>query len=283
MLQVPWIVLVSFNAFTFVLGSMYTIMTSRASTGVSLAHAELNNGEIKTEETVPEAGVSTPESLDIVFVLGGPGSGKGTQCAKIAEKFGFIHLSSSDRLRKEANSGSELGKDVGVAMASGSLVPQAPILDLLRQAIEKSGAKKIIIDGYPRTLDQAKEFEESICPARQVLFFDMDEETLKGRLLKLGETSGSADDNVESIVNCLSKFNEESLPVVSFYSKLGNLRKIDGRYSVETVFAQTIGYFESPSDPAVGVEITITEPNSVLEEDVEIEKLAWTPMPIADP
>lgn len=205
-----------------------------------------------------------------MFVLGGPGSGKGTQCIKIAEKFGFVHLSSGDLLRTEVNRGSKLGKEVGAAMASGSLVPQALVLAILKQAIKKSGAKKFLVDGYPRTLDQAKEFEGSVCPARQVLFFDVDEETLKSRLLKRGESSGRADDNAESIANRLSVFNEESLPVLNFYSKVGNLQKIDGRCNVDTVFAETARYFEPPCDPSAVVEIEVTEPNSVLELDVTI-------------
>lgn len=105
----------------------------------------------------------------VIFVIGGPGSGKGTQCAKIVEKYvlscfilelisradifryGFCHLSTGDLLRDEVNSGSERGQRLNAIMKSGQLVPLQEVLALLKDAIEKNPtAKGFLIDGYPR-------------------------------------------------------------------------------------------------------------------------------------
>merc|ERR1711973_969310 len=87
--------------------------------------------------------------LPIVWVLGGPGCGKGTQCDKIVAKYGFTHLSSGDLLREEVGSGSERGKQLTAIMERGELVPLAVVLDLLAEAMLKklSGSKGFLIDG----------------------------------------------------------------------------------------------------------------------------------------
>ena len=96
--------------------------------------------------------------LPIIWVLGGPGCGKGTQCNKIVAKYGFIHLSSGDLLRDEVKSGSKRGKEMNEMMENGELVPLEIILDLLTEAMigHLNGAKGFLIDGYPRTLEQVK-------------------------------------------------------------------------------------------------------------------------------
>ena len=105
-----------------------------------------------------------PSDVKIVFVLGGPGSGKGTQCAKVVEQYGFKHLSAGDLLRDEVKSGSAVGKQCEAIMKEGKLVPMEVIIGLLRAAMVKSGAKEFLIDGFPRAMDQAVRFEEMIKP-----------------------------------------------------------------------------------------------------------------------
>jgi len=100
----------------------------------------------------------------IVFVVGGPGSGKGTQCEKIVEKYGFTHFSSGDLLRAEVVSGSEKGDWLKKIMEKGELVPQEVVLDLIKSNISKNAAtsKGFLIDGYPREVSQGKEFEKKV-------------------------------------------------------------------------------------------------------------------------
>lgn len=102
--------------------------------------------------------------MPIIWVLGGPGSGKGTQCARLVERYGFQHLSSGDLLRDEVASGSDKGKELSEMMVKGILVPRAVVLDLIKQAMLKAleSAKGFLIDGYPREVEQGVDFEDQV-------------------------------------------------------------------------------------------------------------------------
>lgn len=100
-------------------------------------------------------------------------------------------------------------------------------------------AKRFLIDGFPRKLDQALKFEESVCAAEFVLFYDCPESTMESRLLERGKTSGRADDNEESIRKRFRTFIETSMPVVEYYEKQGRVVKIDATPSPEDVEAKT--------------------------------------------
>ena len=91
-----------------------------------------------------------------MFVCGGPGSGKGTQCAKIVETYGFTHLSSGDLLREEVKSGSDKGKELAAIMEAGQLVPLEAVLEMIKTKMvaESKTAKGFLIDGYPREKEQ---------------------------------------------------------------------------------------------------------------------------------
>lgn len=89
----------------------------------------------------------------VIFVLGGPGAGKGTQCSKIVEKYGYIHLSAGDLLREERNSGSENGDLIESCIREGKIVPVEITISLIEKAMNKSGEKKFLIDGFPRNED----------------------------------------------------------------------------------------------------------------------------------
>ena len=93
---------------------------------------------------------------------GGPGSGKGTQCANIVRDYGFVHLSAGDLLREEVASGSEEGKEIDAMMKEGKIVPQEVTIRLLKKAMAKASSKKFLIDGFPRKLDQAETFENEV-------------------------------------------------------------------------------------------------------------------------
>ena len=96
--------------------------------------------------------------------LGGPGSGKGTQCERIVRDFGFLHLSAGDLLRDEVKKGTEVGKDCEKLMKEGLLVPVEVTLELLKKAMKqgKKKAKGYLIDGFPRAVDQAQAFEKKV-------------------------------------------------------------------------------------------------------------------------
>lgn len=186
------------------------------------------------------------KNVKIVFVLGGPGCGKGTQCDNIVKQYGYTHLSTGDLLRDEVASGSERGKQLTQIMEKGELVPLETVLGLLRDAMIKKAksSKGFLIDGYPRELDQGKRFENDVAPVNAVLYFEVADETMKKRLLKRAETSGRVDDNEETIVKRLKTFHQHSQPVIDYYTKQNKVCKIVAEGSVDDIFAQVKAYLD---------------------------------------
>ena len=175
-------------------------------------------------------------------MLGGPGSGKGTQCEKLVAKYGFSHFSTGDLLRAEVASGSERGKKLDATMAAGELVTLDTVLELLRDSMMASASKGdapgFLVDGFPRELEQAIRFEKDIRAPDAVLFFDVSEETMKARLLKRGQTSGRVDDNEETILKRFRTFEEHSKPVVKHYEPSGKLHQFHAESTPDEIFNQ---------------------------------------------
>ena len=160
-------------------------------------------GVVKRTQPLFAPGTSDKQAL-VIFVLGGPGAGKGTQCSNLVRDYGFKHLSAGDLLREEQERpGSEFGEMIKSYIKDGKIVPMEVTIQLLENAmratIDENGIRKFLIDGFPRKMDQAIKFEEVVVPSKFTLFFDCPEETMRSRLLKRGETSGRSDDNEESI------------------------------------------------------------------------------------
>ncbi|KAL1304860.1 hypothetical protein AAFC00_003784 [Neodothiora populina] len=177
----------------------------------------------------------------VLFVLGGPGAGKGTQCANLVRDYGFKHLSAGDLLREEQDRpGSEFGDLIRDYIKNGQIVPQEVTIQLLENAmkssVDKENKRKFLIDGFPRKMDQALKFEEIVCRSSFTLFFDCPEDTMQQRLLKRGETSGRADDNAESIKKRFKTFVDTSMPVVNMFEEQGRVVKIDATKSPEEVY-----------------------------------------------
>jgi adenylate kinase (isozyme 1 subfamily) len=201
----------------------------------------LDEEDKKEKETGTEAGEVEPqvsEDVQIVFVLGGPGSGKGTQCDLIKEKYGFGHFSAGDLLRAEVESGSEVGKSVEATMKEGKLVSSAVTIQLLKKAIANSDKKQILVDGFPRALDQAQEFEDKVIPCKLVLFFDCPQKVLQKRLMKRAKTSGRADDNAETIKKRFDTFNNTSMPVITHYEKANKVARVSAASAPKDIFVK---------------------------------------------
>ncbi|KAK3088078.1 hypothetical protein FSP39_014403 [Pinctada imbricata] len=200
------------------------------------------SGSKKSTEKDPKL-----KDAKVLFVVGGPGSGKGTQCAKIVEKYGFCHLSSGDLLREEVASGSERGKKLNEIMEKGELVSLDDVLGLLRDAMEKKMAdtKCFLIDGYPRELEQGKRFEDELVDCIGVLYFDVSDETMTNRLLERGKTSGRVDDNEETIKKRLDTFHNQTKPVIEHYSAKDKVCKITAEGGVDDIFEEVKKYMDS--------------------------------------
>lgn len=191
------------------------------------------------------------DAVKIVFLLGGPGSGKGTVAEKIVETFGFQHISTGDLLRDEVKAGTPLGKEVEKIMASGGLVPVDLTMDLLKAAMEKAlqAEKKpsgFLIDGFPRETSQIAAFQNKIGrDCNIVLYLDAPEDVMVKRLLNRGLTSGRADDNEASIKLRLTTYNEKTAPVISHYEAKAMTRRIDASGTVDEVWTTANGYLQA--------------------------------------
>ncbi|KAJ6259928.1 Uridylate kinase [Drechslerella dactyloides] len=185
--------------------------------------------------------VFSPDDVKVIFVLGGPGVGKGTQCANLVKDYHFVHLSAGDLLREErTRSGTEYGELIETYIKEGKIVPMEVTIVLLENAMKKSieaGKHKFLIDGFPRQMDQALKFEEVVVPSQFTLFFDCDEETMTKRITERGKTSGRSDDNPESMLKRFRTFNETSMPVVNYFDGQKKVVKVDGAKSVDAVYA----------------------------------------------
>ncbi|KAI1613646.1 cytidylate kinase [Exophiala viscosa] len=181
------------------------------------------------------------EKVTILFVLGGPGSGKGTQCANLVRDYGFIHLSAGDLLREEQNNKeSKYGQLIADYIKDGKIVPMEITVKLLEGAIRSKlnsdGTGKFLVDGFPRKMDQAIFFEETVCPSKSTIFLQCSEEVMRERLLNRGKTSGRSDDNEESIVKRFQTFVNTSMPVVDHFEEEGRVIKVSAEDSVNEVY-----------------------------------------------
>jgi UMP-CMP kinase len=188
--------------------------------------------------------VFDPTNVTVVYILGGPGSGKGTQSAHLVRDFGFVHLSAGDLLRAEQDRiGSEYGQLIKDYIKNGKIVPMEVTVKLLENAMHaklSSDTGKFLIDGFPRKMDQAAFFESSVCPSRCTLFLDCPEDVMKERLLTRGKTSGRSDDNVESIQKRFKTFVETSMPVVDHFEREGRAVKVSAVGSAQEVYERVV-------------------------------------------
>uniref|UniRef100_A0AAV1T6T2 UMP-CMP kinase n=1 Tax=Peronospora matthiolae TaxID=2874970 RepID=A0AAV1T6T2_9STRA len=179
----------------------------------------------------------------ILFVLGGPGAGKGTQCTKLVERFGFVHLSAGDLLREERQSGSANGQLIDNMIKEGQIVPVMITLSLLQQAMVKSGRDLFLIDGFPRNFDNLQGWQEAMPEdefhVEGVLFFDCNERVMEQRLLERGKTSGRSDDNAEAIRKRFRTYLDSTMPVIRHYEDQDKVFKVDATRDVDDVFAAT--------------------------------------------
>ncbi|XP_071801913.1 adenylate kinase isoenzyme 5-like [Asterias amurensis] len=174
----------------------------------------------------------------IIFVVGGPGSGKGTQCEKLVATYGFTHLSSGDLLRAEVKSGSERGQKLTAIMENGDLVPQETVLELLKENMlaKAETSTGFLIDGYPREVQQGVEFEKQIAECTCALYFELSDEIMTQRLLKRAETSGRVDDNEETIKKRLTTFHNATKPVVDYYEEKNKIIKVSAEGDPDSIF-----------------------------------------------
>lgn len=177
---------------------------------------------------------------NVIFVLGGPGAGKGTQCENIVREFGYVHLSAGDLLREERQRpGSQFGEEIDTHIKNGTIVPVQITCSLLKRAMESSGKDRFLIDGFPRNQDNLdgwnKEMSD-VATVIRVLFFNCPEQVCVERCLSRGKTSGRTDDNEESLKKRIKTYNESTMLIIEHYRKLDLVSEINAGNSPDAVF-----------------------------------------------
>ena len=179
-----------------------------------------------------------------VVLLGPPGAGKGTQAQVLCQRLGVPAISTGDMLREAVSEGSELGRKVQGIMASGALVDDGTMAEVVRERLAKPDTRGgFLLDGYPRTLPQAETLAGILRDAGRelnaVLLVDVPEDELVRRTL----LRGRADDQEEVIRERLRVYREKTEPLIGYYRQRGLLRELDGNRPIEEVTARMLELF----------------------------------------
>jgi adenylate kinase len=203
-----------------------------------------------------------------IVLLGAPGAGKGTQCKRIVEKYGLLHLSSGDILRQERAAGTELAKYAQKYMDSGELVPDEVIVEMMMRAIKKTPQADFVLDGFPRTVNQADRLDKSLaCNGKKidaVLNLQVDDrivaermtgrrscpqcgavyhiENLRPKVEGICDNDGTSliqrpDDSLKVVTNRLKTYHRQTEPVVDYYRKNNTVYDIDANKDADEVSA----------------------------------------------
>lgn len=183
--------------------------------------------------------------MTIIVLFGAPGSGKGTQGALIAEKYGYLHLSTGLMLRDEVKKNSDLGREIDKYISHGDLVPNEMMCSILREELKTYISEKgIILDGFPRTITQA-EFLDTLLEENGLeidLMVDIhaEKETLISRLIKRGTLSHRSDDTQETILKRLKIYDNETRPIIDYYKRTNRYNSVESVNSIEDTFAEIV-------------------------------------------
>ncbi|XP_023939717.2 UMP-CMP kinase [Bicyclus anynana] len=185
---------------------------------------------------------------EVVFVLGAPGAGKGTQCTFISKEFGFVHLSAGDLLREERQRpGSEYGEMIEEKIRNGEIVPVEVTCSLLHKAMQKSGKTRFLIDGFPRNKDNLEGWERVMSDKVKllfVLFFECSRDLCTERCLGRGAAgSGRSDDNLESLQKRFNTYLNATMPIIEHYEQKDLVRRVNAESPPEDVFADVKKHF----------------------------------------
>lgn len=209
-------------------------------------------------------------------LLGPPGAGKGTQAVRLIEKYEIPHISTGDIFRKNIKEGTELGKKAQEYMNAGALVPDELVVDLVKDRLQQDDCKNgFLLDGFPRTIFQAEKLDEFLSESNLkmdiVINLKVEKEALIKRLTGRrvckdcgasyhivnippkkegvcdicgGELIQRKDDNIETVENRISVYEEQTAPLIGYYKEAGSLVDFDGEASLDEVFdaiVQAIG------------------------------------------
>jgi len=188
-----------------------------------------------------------------IVLFGPPGSGKGTQSEKIIKKYGLVHISTGDLLREEVAAQTELGKKAKAIMDKGELVSDKIVIKMIRKKIEENqNGEGFIFDGFPRTVEQARELRKALTDYDErvsvMISLEVPREELVKRLLNRGKETGRSDDNQETIDNRIDVYNRQTIPVTYYYDKMHKHAAVDGIGSVDKIFDRIVEVISKVKD-----------------------------------
>ncbi|MCM1348986.1 MAG: adenylate kinase [Firmicutes bacterium] len=177
-----------------------------------------------------------------LVVFGAPGSGKGTQSARLIDEYGLYHISTGELLRDHIARETALGKVANEYISKGHLIPDELMIEILENTLDSNPATAngVIFDGFPRTIHQADTLNEMLerrgAKVDAVVGLEVDDKELIDRLLKRGEESGRSDDNLETINERLNVYNAQTAPLREYYIKQGKYHGVKGSGSIDDIF-----------------------------------------------
>ncbi|MFM7357692.1 MAG: adenylate kinase [Sediminibacterium sp.] len=178
-----------------------------------------------------------------IILFGPPGSGKGTQSARLVEKYGLIHLSTGDLLRSEISRQTQLGLEAKAIMDRGELVPDVVVVGMISSALDANpNTNGFLFDGFPRTVAQSEALDNLLqgkgTSIGVVLSLEVSEQELVKRLLNRGLTSGRSDDNSEEVVLArIAEYHKKTSVVAGHYRKYDKVVDVKGEGTVEEIFS----------------------------------------------
>lgn len=180
------------------------------------------------------------------LIFGPPGSGKGTQSVRLAEKFNLTHLSTGDMLRAEITAGTELGKKMSLIMSKGELVPDEVVIEMIAARIDSTkGCAGFLFDGFPRTVAQTVTLEKMLntrgMKIDSMLVLDVDHDELVKRLIARAELSGRPDDKDPKVIeNRIDVYKEKTEPIIDYCRERGIYQPVNGMGSIDDIFERLI-------------------------------------------
>ena len=206
----------------------------------------------------------------VVFVIGGPGSGKGTMCEVAESQLGWTHLSVGDLLRSEREEGGPKAEAIEACLTAGKLVPNEIIAGLLRDTMEKAtrttGKNNFLLDGFPRSLENLEAWEEIAgggAELPKMLYFECPYPVLEKRILSRAKYTGRSDDNIESVKKRFDTFKAETLPTVEHFKSRDKCVELDTSLERQAVYDLVAGHLREFTDETLAAQ-PLTERAEIL-------------------
>ena len=182
-----------------------------------------------------------------VIIFGPPGAGKGTQAQNIVKKFKLYQISTGDLLRNEVKNQTTIGKDIENIISKGDFATDEIVNELIKNAIFKPHNKnKLIFDGYPRSLSQARNLDLLLNSSNQkidyIFFLSVNKETIVDRIKKRKILEKRTDDDVKTILKRYVTYIETTRPVLDYYSKNSNFHEIDGSMEIDQITKKIVDF-----------------------------------------